>query len=82
MGIICDVHGDPEGLRAGLSMLQAIAALEEGKVVVINGDFVDRGLEQDVVLLQVMLLKLRYPDRFFVLRGNHEVRGRVCGKGV
>lgn len=72
--MVCDVHGDDEGFRAALAGAQVIPLLEDGKVVILNGDFLDRGHAQDIVLLQVMLLKIRYPDRFFILAGNHEVR--------
>ncbi len=48
------------------------------------GDFVDRGLFSVETLLLLLALKVRYPDRVALVRGNHEsrqitqVRGGGC----
>jgi len=36
------------------------------------GDYVDRGLHSIETLAFVLSLKVRYPDKIFLLRGNHE----------
>lgn len=38
------------------------------------GDFVDRGFNSVETFLLLLALKVRYPDRMTLIRGNHECR--------
>ena len=38
------------------------------------GDFVDRGFNSVETFLLLLALKVRYPDRITLIRGNHETR--------
>ncbi len=65
--VVGDLHGDYE------TLVRIIARFVSPQTwVVFLGDYVDRGRRQLDVLVKVLELKLRYPDRIVLLRGNHE----------
>ncbi|MCJ2670379.1 MAG: metallophosphoesterase, partial [Candidatus Thermoplasmatota archaeon] len=68
--IIGDTHGD---LRTVISILsKEFLPPEDKPYLVFLGDYVDRGPNQIATLNLISLLKVHFPDRVIMLRGNHE----------
>lgn len=66
--VIGDIHGNLETL----TRLIEIVNLNNPKIVVFLGDIVDRGPKQFECLLIALSLKILYPSKYYLLRGNHE----------
>jgi len=67
--IIGDIHGDVDSLDRAIE----ISGVAENKsTVLFLGDFGDRGTGTLGVWATVAALKSAYPERVFLLRGNHE----------
>ena len=68
--IIGDTHGD---LRTVISILSKEFVPQEDKpYLILLGDYVDRGPNQVATLNLISMLKVHFPDRVVMLRGNHE----------
>eukprot|EP00927_Polykrikos_kofoidii_P012674 TRINITY_DN15490_c0_g1_i1.p1 TRINITY_DN15490_c0_g1~~TRINITY_DN15490_c0_g1_i1.p1 ORF type:complete len:839 (-),score=142.09 TRINITY_DN15490_c0_g1_i1:52-2481(-) len=68
-----DIHGQ---LRDVLMLFHAFGLPSEtSPSFVFNGDFVDRGAHQLEVVGLLFALKVLYPTKVWLLRGNHEDRG-------
>lgn len=67
--VVGDLHGSLRDLRAALDIGGAPSSKN---VVVLNGDFVDRGPDGVEVLAAVVALKLAFGDVVHLNRGNHE----------
>mmetsp|Transcript_9288 Transcript_9288/g.23048 ORF Transcript_9288/g.23048 Transcript_9288/m.23048 type:complete len:383 (-) Transcript_9288:57-1205(-) len=66
--IVGDIHGQYEDL---LKIFQYNGHPPESDYLFL-GDYVDRGSEGFEVMMLLLCYKLKYPGKFFMIRGNHE----------
>lgn len=66
--VIGDIHGNLETLVKLIELIEE----QNPELVIFLGDIVDRGLKQLECLLIVLTLKILNPQKFYLLRGNHE----------
>ena len=66
--VIGDLHGNMK------SLLKIIKTIEQAnpKYVIFLGDIVDRGPYQLECLILILALKIKQPNKFIFLKGNHE----------
>lgn len=74
--VVGDVHGSLPCLK---KVMDLVGSLENGGVLVVAGDYVDRGEHSLEVFCTFLLLKLSYPDNVYLLRGNHE-DNEICAE--
>ena len=69
---IGDIHG-------AYNLIQDLEP-SDNRILVFHGDYIDRGTAPRKVLERVLYLKRRYPDKVFLIEGNHEMHlRRFCG---
>ena len=66
--VIGDIHGNLESL---LALYNAICT-NNPELVIFLGDIVDRGPKQLECLMFILALKVLDPQKYYLLRGNHE----------
>ena len=68
------ICGDIHGQSLDLFELFKIGGEVPSTNYLFMGDFVDRGRDSMGTLLFLLILKIKFPERIFLIRGNHESR--------
>jgi len=72
-----DVHGQYHDVK---ELFARGGGIPKSKFIMI-GDFVDRGYHSVETIILLFCYKIKYPDRIFLLRGNHECRNTTIQYG-
>lgn len=77
--VVGDLHGNSYAAQIYVNI--ATDALKKGHAqsVVFLGDYVDRGFLGVEVIMELLSFKLKFPDKVFLLRGNHETEHTGSG---
>lgn len=72
--VVGDLHGDLHSLNRILLKVFIRPKIDPKKIrLIFLGDYVDRGQRPTQVLRLLFRLKKQWPERFYLLRGNHEL---------
>lgn len=73
--VIGDLHGDLASYRAILRQHDTLEKIKSGKLyVVFLGDYVIGGLKSVETIMEVIDLKVKYPEKVILIGGNHDER--------
>jgi diadenosine tetraphosphatase ApaH/serine/threonine PP2A family protein phosphatase len=72
--LVGDIHGQYADLLASVLAVQGRSkkSKQPDKTFLFLGDYVDRGPQSVETMLLLLAIKVEYPDRIYMIRGNHE----------
>lgn len=69
---IGDVHGCPDELSVLLDHLETEEGITDNDIVVVLGDYIDRGPDSKGVIDRILEFRTKFPNATRCLKGNHE----------
>lgn len=78
--VVGDLHGQFFDFLHILELANYSQAADEAQMLFL-GDYVDRGYNSVELILYLFLMKMKNPQRVFLLRGNHENRAQTSAYG-